>query len=153
MGSSTFLLFGYLDGRPPPAADYDEATLISYKTIGEIHVYFLLQCCWRLRLPKMVGLFARQKSTSIQAMQTQLPWFHLHVVHLHWILHQSCLLSWWCLCYHWDAIRSVLKLVVKILKVIIKGCEGWCIDLNDWKTILRFSNRETNLLFVLGIRG
>ena len=41
-------------------------------------------------------------------------------------------------CHHydvslWDAIQSVLELVVKILKIIIRGCGGWCIDLNDWK--------------------
>ena len=41
-------------------------------------------------------------------------------------------------CYHddvslWDAIKSVLELVVKILKVIIRGYGGGCIDLNDWE--------------------
>ena len=39
-------------------------------------------------------------------------------------------------CYYddasiWDAIKSVFELVVKILKLIIGGCGGWCIDLND----------------------
>ena len=109
------------------------------RPFGEIHVYFLLGCCWKIVFV-MVSLFVRQKATiSILPLSFLLP-KPCEPVALVFIfmLHPFTDFCNEVACYHdevslWDAIKSVLELVVKILKIIIRGCGGWCIDLNDWE--------------------
>ena len=79
------------------------------RPFGEIHVYFRLGCCWKI----VFGfIFPLHTFTN----------FCIEVASYH---DDGSL---------WDAFKSVLELVVKILKLIISGCGGWCIDLlNDGK--------------------
>ena len=86
----------------------------------------------------MVSLFARPNSTSILPLSFQLPRNANQLLWFIFMLHPFIDFCIEVACYHddvslWDAIKSVLELVVKELKIIIRGCGSWYIDLNDWE--------------------
>ena len=101
----------------------------------EIHVYFLLGFCWKIVFVMWLCLIGSKCASSLisssQAMRAN---FHSYICMLHTFTNFCIEVA----CYHddvslRDAIKSVLELVVKILKLIISSCGGWCIALNDGK--------------------